>query len=186
MSEQEPRKNPFEGFRIEIDPERIEQALKALRERVQQTVTTGRYTKVRLSYKGKPVMPDLPLGVFLATEGLAFWLVNPLAALLVNLGARAILDVEFLHEADELVREGLAAYLDGEITTAEERYREALSRRPDDPAALYNLGTLLRVTGRTDEAVTTLRRAAMGPEGHPDVARASEALERLTGGKRTL
>lgn len=180
------RKNPFEGFRVEIDPENIDAAVKKLRERVEGTFQAGRYTKVRLSFKGKPIGPDIPLALFLAGEGAAFWLVSPLGALLVNLGAKAFLDVEFVHEADELVQEGLAMYLDGELEGAEAKYREALKRRPEDPAALYNLGTLLRVSGRKEEAITVLRKAAMGPEGHPDVVRASEAVEKMTATKRSL
>lgn len=167
------------GFKLEIDPERVEETLKGLRDRVRDTFVAGRYTRVRLSYRGKAVGPDIPLAVFLAGEGAAFWLLSPLAALLVNLGAKAILDVEFVHEADELVQEGLAAYLEGELDVAERRYREALDRRPDDPSAWYNLGTLLRVTGRKEEALAALRRAAMGPEGHPDVRRAAEAVGKL-------
>ena len=175
-----------EGFRLEIDPEKVDEALKDLRERIQRSFSAGRYTKVRLSYKGKTLGPDIPLAVFLAAEGVAFWMVSPLGVLLANLGAKAVLDVEFIHEADELVQEGLALYLDGETEAAEAKYREALERRPEDPAALYNLGTLLRVTGRKDEALRYLRRAAMGPEGHPDVVRAAEAVERLEGGRKTL
>jgi Flp pilus assembly protein TadD len=75
--------------------------------------------------------------------------------------------------------------MDGELAEAEKRYRKALDKRPDDPSALYNLGTLLRVTGRDEEATSALRRAAMGPEGHPDVLRATEALDRMQG-KRKL
>lgn len=177
-------RNPFQGFRVQIDPEKVQDALERIRERASQAFQDGRYTKVRLSYRGKAIAPDIPLAVLLATEGVAFWLVSPLPALLVNLGAKALLDVEFIHEADELVREGLALYLDGEVDAAEARYREALRRRPDDVSALYNLGTLLRVTGRVDEARDALGRAAMGPEGHPDVARAAEALARMDGAKR--
>jgi tetratricopeptide (TPR) repeat protein len=173
------KKGPFQGFNLEIDPDDIEDTLKRLRSRIQNAFTAGRYTKVRLSYNGKPVGPDLPLAVFLATEGVAFWLMSPLAAILVNLGAKAVLSVEFIHQADELVEEGLQLYLDGETEGAEAKYREALARRPEDPAALYNLGTLLRVTGRKEEAIATLRRAAMGPEGHPDVVRAAEVIERM-------
>jgi len=175
---------PRSGFRLEVDPEKVEEALRALRERVRESVQQGRYTKVRLSYKGKQLGPDLPLAIFLTAEGAAFWLLSPLAALVVNLGARSLLDVEFVHEADELVQQGLDAYLDGELEAAEASYREALRRRPDDPSALYNLGTLLRVTGRREQALATLRRAAMGPPEHPDVVRAAEALARMeTGGK---
>lgn len=174
------------GFKVQIDPDDIEAALRQIRERVQKTFKAGRYTKVRLSFRGKQVGPDIPLAIFLASEGLAFWLVNPIAALLVNVGAKAVLDVEFIHEAEELVQEGLNLYLDGEIEAAEAKYREALSRRPDDPTALYNLGTLLKVSGRRDEALAALRQAVMGPEGHPDVVRAAEAIERMTSGKKAL
>jgi len=182
----EPKRRRFGGFQFEVDPERVEESLRALRERVRRSFTEGRHTRVRLSYRGKVLGPDIPLGVFLAGEGMAFWLMTPLAALLVNLGAKAVLDVEFVHEADELVQEGLAAYLEGELELAERRYRDALELKPDDPSALYNLGTLLRVSGRQDEALSVLRRAAMGPEGHPDVVRAAEAVDRMTQRKKNL
>lgn len=178
------RDNPFESFRVRIDPEAIEETLEGIRERARAAFSDGRYTKVRLSYRGKQLLPDIPLAVFLATEGVAFWLVSPLPALLVNLGAKALLDVEFIHAADELVREGIALYMDGEVEQAEAKYRQAIERRPDNPTAHYNLGTLLRVTGRVDEARAALQQAAMGPEGHPDVVRAAEALARMQGGRR--
>lgn len=185
MAEQPKRGFPS-GFQFEVDPDRIEESLRALSKRVADSFTAGRYTKVRLSFRGKQLGPDIPLAVFLAGEGVALWFTGPLAALLVNIGAKAALDVEFLHEADELVQEGLTAYLDGDTGRAEARYRAALERRPDDPAALYNLGVLLKVLGRDAEAVSTLRKAVMGPEGHPDVTRAAEALERFSGGRKAL
>lgn len=184
--ESEPKRRPFGGFQLEVDPERVEEALRALRDRIRRTFADGRHTKVRLSYRGRVLGPDVPLGVFLAGEGVAFWLMTPLAALLVNLGAKAVLDVEFVHEADERVQQGLAAYLEGELERAERCYREALELRPEDPAALYHLGTLLRVSGRDEEALAVLRRAAMGPEGHPDVVRAAEAVERMTHRRKNL
>jgi tetratricopeptide (TPR) repeat protein len=184
--EEQGTRNPFAGFKLEIDPSDVESAMRRLRDQVRSSFTEGRYTKVRLSYKGKVLAPDIPLAVFLAGEGLAFWLVNPILAMLVNLGAKVFLDVEFIHEADELVRQGLEFYLDGDLEAAERSYREALERRPDDPSALYNLGTLLRVTNRKEEALTWLRKAAMGPEGHPDVARASDAIEKMTHPKKKL
>jgi len=178
---------PFpNGFKVEIDPEKVEEGLKRLRDRLADSFSAGRYTKVRISYRGTAIGPDIPLAVFLAGEGVAFWLMSPLGALLANLGAKAVLDVEFIHAADELVQEGLALYLDGEIEAAEAKYRQAIERRPDDPSALYNLGTLLRVSGRSDEALRVLRKAAMGAEGHPDVIRAAEAVGRMTEPKKSL
>jgi len=190
------QRNPFEGFKIELDPERMEEFSKTLRAkldelrgRVKEGVDQGRYTKVRISYRGKPVGPDLPMGALLAGEGLALLAFGPLWTLLGNLGARAMLEVQILHEAEELVAQGVDAWLAGDSEKAEARYRDALERRRDDTAALYNLGVLLRVTGRVDEALVVLRKAAMGPEGDPDVAKASELLGRMEGkaeGKRRL
>ena len=180
------RSGPFQAFKLEVDPEKVEEGLRRLREKLSESFSAGRHTKVRISYRGKAVGPDIPLAVFLAGEGVAFWLMSPLGVLLANLGAKAVLDVEFIHVADELVQEGLALYLDGEIEEAEAKYRQALHRRPDDPSALYNLGTLLRVSGRGEEALRVLRKAAMGSEGHPDVIRAAEAVERMSTPKKTL
>jgi tetratricopeptide (TPR) repeat protein len=184
-------KGPFQRLRIEIDPEKLEEASRRLREvveearvRLGESVEAGRYTRVRLSYKGKQLGPDLPLSAFLAGQGLALMALGPLWALLGNLGAKAVLEVEFLHEADELVAKGNEAYMHGELESAEALYRDALLRRADDPAALVHLAVLLRVSGRTDEALGLLRRAVTGPEGHPEVVRAAEMLARLSGGRK--
>ena len=184
MTEKPP--NPFESFRVEIDPDRIEDTLSAIRDRIRSGMNHTRNTLVRLSFNGKPIGPDIPLAALLATEGVAFWLLSPIAALLVNLGAKSVLDVEFIHTADELIEEGVDAYLDGELALAEAKYREALTRRPNDPAAHYNLGTLLRVSGRIPEAMEHLNAAASGPEDHPDVSRAADAIRRINTPGKTL
>jgi hypothetical protein len=56
--------------------------------------------------------------------------------------------------------------------------------RPDDPAALYALGVLLRVTGRREEAMSCLEKVAATE--NPDRAKAVEALEKMKRGLRTL
>ncbi|HMV69396.1 MAG TPA: tetratricopeptide repeat protein [Myxococcota bacterium] len=187
----DPWKNPFENLRIEVDPQRLDEMtrnlrakLDELRGRVADGVEFGRYTKVRLSYRGKQVGPDIPLAALLAGEGVALMALGPLWAVLGNLGAKAMLEIEVLHESDELVTRGNELYMAGETDAAERCYRQALERRRDDPTALYHLGVLLRVTGRTDEALSALRKAAMGPEGHADVARAAELLQRMEGKRR--
>ncbi len=175
----------FEDFRLEIDPERVDEAVRTLGEQARKLVDQGRYTRVRLKYKGKPLMPDIPMGVFLATEAMTFWYTGLLKALVVNLGMRTVIEVEFIHNADEKVAEGIDLYMAGEVEDAEAKYREALRMKADDPAALYNLGVLLRVTGRRAEALECFKQAAEA-EGHPDAPRAAEALERMSRGPRTL
>ncbi len=184
-------KNPFENFKVEVDPQKVDDASKAIRSRIDELMSRvrsgvdhGRYTKVRISYRGNQLGPDLPLAAVVAGEGVALWLLGPVRAILGTLGARAVFDVQLLHEADELVAKGIELYMAGETEAAERCYRDALERRKEDPQALYHLGVLLRVTGRNDEAVAAFRTAAMGPEGHPEVVKAAEMLARMEGKRR--
>jgi tetratricopeptide (TPR) repeat protein len=180
-----PPKNLFESFRIEVDPERIDESVRALTGKVKEWVDQGRYTKVRISYKGKPLLKDIPLGVFVATEAVTFWYAGLLRALVVNLGVRTFIEVELIHDAEEKIARGIELYMDGEVEAAEDCYREALRMKPGDVSALYNLGVLLRVTGRRAEAIEVLEKAAAA-EDHPDAERAAEVLEKLKRGPRTL
>lgn len=175
----------FENFEIEIDPSRIDDAMRALSTRVRSLVDQGRYTKVRLKYKDKALMPDIPLTVFVATEAVTLWYAGLLRALLVNLGVRAIIEVEFIHDAEEKVSEGIELYMAGEIEGAEAKYREALRMKADDGAALYNLGVLLRVTARRDEAIECFEKVA-AMKTHPDAERAKSALSRIKRGPRSI
>lgn len=172
-------------FTWEVDPKAIERSLVELRDRLRKLVDQSRYTKVRFRWKGRPLLPDLPLTAVVAAEGLALVLGGPLQFLLVNLGVKAFIEVELIHESAERVAEGIDYFQRGEVELAEAKYREALRMNPDDTAAFYNLGILLRVTGRRDEAIECLERAARDKD-HPDALRAEEALERMRRGPRTL
>jgi tetratricopeptide (TPR) repeat protein len=173
------------SFKWEIDPASIDESLRRLGARLQQYAEQAQYTRVRFSYRGRQVLPDLPLAAVIAAEGLSLAVAGPLWLLIGNLGVKAFVEVEFIHEASEKVAEGMRLFNEGEVDAAEEKYREALRMKPDDTSALYNLGVLLRVTGRRDEAVAAFEAAAKDG-GHPDAARAKEALERMRRGSRTL
>ena len=168
----------FERFRLDIDPEKVDETVRELGERVRSLVDQGRYTKVRVLYKGKPLAPDIPMGLFLAGEVASFWWAGPLRAVVMNLGVKSFVEVVLVHEADGVLRQGVELFMNGEVEDAEARYREALRMKPGDTAALYNLGVLLRVTGRKDDALKALQQAAKD-EAHPDGARARETLGRM-------
>jgi tetratricopeptide (TPR) repeat protein len=170
---------------VEIDPAHIDESVQILTEKVRNLVGQGRYTKVRVKYKGKPLMPDIPMGVFLAAEAVTFWYSGLLRALVVNLGVRTLLEVELIHDADEKVAQGVQQFMDGDVDEAERCYRDALAIKPDDTSALVNLGILLRVTGRQAEAIDVLTQAAADTQ-HPDSERARIALEKIQGRKKTL
>lgn len=176
---QDPRKL-FERFRFEFDPDAIDDSIREFGAKVRGLYDQGRYTKVRVSYKGKQLGPDIPMAMFLAGEVASFWWAGPMRAIVLNLGVRSVIEVELVHEADGVVREGVELYMQGEVEAAEARYREALRMKPADTAALYNLGVLLRVTGRPAEAIDCFTRAGKD-EQHADGARAREALGRMKG-----
>lgn len=178
-------KNPFENFKVEIDPERIDDAVRSLGERVRALAEQGRHVKVRVKYKGKPLMQDIPLPVFAAAEVVSFWWAGLMQALVMNLGMKAFLEVEFIHEADEKVAEARVRFAEGDVEAAEFAYREALRMKPNDPAALYHLGVLLRVSGRKEEAIAALEKAAAAT-GHADAPRAAELLEKIRSTGKTL
>jgi tetratricopeptide (TPR) repeat protein len=166
---------------LELDPEKIDENLREAGRWVREQVGTHRWTKVRLNYKGKPILPDIPLGLFLAGEIWSLSWAGPLRLILVNLGLGSVLDVELINEADERVAEGRALFNDGEVEGAEDKYREALQMRPGDADALLALGVLLRVSGRKDEAREALSRAAAATE-HPAAEKARAILDRMGGG----
>lgn len=167
-----------DSFTFKIDPEAVEESVRGLQDKARRLWDQGRYTKVRIKYKGKPILPEIPLAALLAAEGVSLWLAGPLRLLVVNLGANVFLEVELVHEASERVREGQELFAQGEVDAAEAKYREALTMKPEDGAALYNLGVLLRVVGRRDEALACFEKVAAMAE-HPDQPRAAEALERM-------
>jgi tetratricopeptide (TPR) repeat protein len=166
----------YDRLRVPLDPAELEATLRGLPERLRRLVDDGRYSKVRVKFRGTQLLPDLPLGGVLAGELLA-GLALPIGALLVNIGAGAFLDIELLHEADGMVAAGQAKLAEGEVEEAEALYRGALKLRPDDANALFHLGVLLRVSGRRDEAAAHFERVvAIGGE---NAARAAEALDKL-------
>jgi tetratricopeptide (TPR) repeat protein len=63
-------------------------------------------------------------------------------------------------ETDALYALGVLAGRRGDLARAEARYRDVLARAPNAVDALVNLGDVLMRTGRTEEALVSLRRAA--------------------------
>ena len=173
-----------ERFRWEVDPQALEASLRELVERAKRLVAEGRYTRVRLKYRGKPMGPEVPLPALIAMEGLGLLVASPLYLLIANLGVKAFVEVEFIHEAEDRIREGMDLFNDGEVDEAEKKYREALALRHDDPLASYHLGVLLRVTGRREEAIACLERAAKSEI--PEAEKAREARSKMSRTGRSL
>ena len=165
-------------FDFEIDPERVEDNLREMGERVRQLVQDHRYSKVRVSYKGKQLLPDIPLAIFIGAEAATFWWTGPLRIVLLNLGVGSILTVELVNESDEEVEVGRESFMDGDTEEAEASYRNALRMKPNSAAAHYNLAVLLRVSGRVTEAIEHLQEAAEQSEA-PEGEKARALLKKM-------
>ncbi|HLT29587.1 MAG TPA: tetratricopeptide repeat protein [Myxococcaceae bacterium] len=164
---------------IEIDPERIEQSLRKLAGELSTWARRGRYTKVRFRFRGKPLLPDLPLAAVVAAEGLTFYWGGILRALLMNVAGGSLLDVELIHDAEKEIQSGKEALLSGDLDTALAHYRRAVAMQPEGAQAHLNLGVALKLRGEREEASTALKRAQeLDPEG-PVGAEAKRLLERL-------
>lgn len=167
-----------DNMKVEIDPDRMDESLENLGEKLRGIYDQGRYTKIRLKFRGKQIGPEIPLALLVAGEVATVFWTGPLVLVVTNLGIKAVIDIEIVHEASNKVREGLDYWQDGEVELAEEKYREALRMKPGDTAANYNLGVVCRVTGRKEEAKEYFLQAAEDEE-HDDGRRAREALGRM-------
>ncbi len=165
-------------YQFDLEPEQLEESLRDLGEKLQRTFQDHRYSRVRLSWKGKPLLPDIPLALFVAGEAASFWWAGPLRAVILNLGIGSVITVEVVNEADTKVEAGRALFMEGEVEQAEAAYRDALRMKPSSAGAHFNLGVLLRVTGKLELAREHLRQAAELDDG-PDSEKAQELLEKM-------
>jgi hypothetical protein len=89
---------------VDVEPGRIEEMLHKLRTEVGALANKGRYTRVRFKFRGKQLLPDLPLAAVIAAEGLTFYWTGILRALLVNVAGRSVLSVELVNDSGRFVR----------------------------------------------------------------------------------
>ena len=151
---------------IEVDPSRIEATLLKLKEQLVAWANKGRYTKVRFKFRGKQLLPDLPLAAALAAEGLTFYWAGILRALIVNVAGKTVLDVELVNDSEKQIQLGKEALLGGDVDRAIELFREALSMDARSPKVHLNLGVALKLKGDVAGARACLQRAhSLDPKG---------------------
>jgi tetratricopeptide (TPR) repeat protein len=126
----------------------------------------GRYTKVRFKFRGKQLLPDLPLAAIVAAEGLTFYWGGILRALIANVVGKSVFQVEFVNDADKRVQEGKEALLSGDVDQALALFREALSMDRDNVSAHLNVGVALKLKGDREGALAAFEKAKeKDPEG---------------------
>jgi hypothetical protein len=165
---------------FELDPQKLTEGLKALQGELLHWANKGRYTRVRFKFRGKQLLPDLPLAAVVAAEGLTFYWTGILRALLVNVAGQSVLSVELVNDADKRVQEGKEALLSGDVDVALAHFREALAMDRDHAAAHLNLGVGYKLQGQRELAIAALEKAQKkDPKGAVGVE-----AERLLAGLR--
>ncbi|MDF1564546.1 MAG: tetratricopeptide repeat protein [Deltaproteobacteria bacterium] len=159
---------PTEPIVIEIDRqlERLDQVLEKVRGEVTYWAKKGVYTKVRFKFRGKPLLPDLPMAAFLAAEAATFWYTGLLRALVMNVGGRALFDVELISDAEPHLARGQEHLLDGDVDEALEEFQRALAIDRDLPSAHLQVGVCKKLRGEKEGAREAFRKARdLDPHG---------------------
>jgi len=177
-----PADEPSSTLPVDVQPGAIDEALRKVTDTLRQWANAGRYTKVRFKFRGKPLLPDLPLAAVMAAEGLPFYWTGILRALLVNVAGRSVLDVELVNDSEHHVQKGKEELLSGEVDRAISEFRIAIAKQHDNPRAHLNLGIALKLKGDRAAARAALDRAkGLDPDG-PVGKEAERLLQGLGGG----
>jgi tetratricopeptide (TPR) repeat protein len=142
-------------------------------------IDRGRYRKVRISRRGKQVLPDIPVAAAAVVEAASLYGAGLGRVLAANMGVNFLFDVEIVNEADKFLEKGKKALLDGELDRASEAFERAL--RIDDlhPEAHLQLGVVRRLQGRLEEARACFARVRGLDETGEHGQRAEELLRGL-------
>lgn len=159
----------------------VEEALAIARARGEELLRKGRFTRVRVSFRGRELV-SMPLAAFVAVEALSVLRLSLPAVLLLNLVGKLSLSVDFINEAAEEVAAGRAHLLDGDLDEAIACFRQAVQMDPKYADAHLRLGIALRMKGDADPAATAFERASqLDPDGEVGVE-AKKQLEKLSRG----
>jgi tetratricopeptide (TPR) repeat protein len=144
---------------FELDTGRIEEALEKVGSELVRWAKKGRYTKVRLKFRGRQLLPDIPLAALVAAEGLSFYWAGLLRALAVNVAGGALIDVELVNDSEKVIAQGREALLSGEVEKALEHFRKATEMDRDNADAWLNLGVASKLRGDLAGARNALEKA---------------------------
>ena len=165
---------------FEIDPQRVEESLLKLKDQVVVWAKRGRYTKVRFKFRGKQLLPDVPLAAVAAVEGATFYWAGLLRMLVFNLAGQTVFDVELVNDSEKKLAKGKEALLSGDLDMALEYFREAEDMDGENPHVHLNLGIALKLKGDHVAARAALERAKkFDDEGGPTAAEADRLLTTL-------
>lgn len=172
-------RDPNEALTIGDIADGVTNVAESLGTHARRLIDRGRYRKVRISRKGKQVLPDIPVAAAAALEAASMYGAGIARVLAVNVGARFLFDVEIVNEADKYFERGKTALLDGDLDRAREALEKAVRIDDTHPGAFLQLGVLWRLRGEPENARAMLLRARELDENGEVGKRAEEILRAL-------
>jgi hypothetical protein len=147
------RKAGTEARRIALDmSEGFDKAWGKVRAEADHMVKKGQHTRVRIKFRGRQVGPDLPVAVVAAAEIASLWWAGPLRLILAHVVGQAVLDVEFVNDAQSHVAAGKAFLASGDLDDAVREFDLALSMDRGSAGAHLGRGICFKLRGDKDVA----------------------------------
>ncbi|HSE40134.1 MAG TPA: hypothetical protein VLH08_05160 [Acidobacteriota bacterium] len=143
---------PPNKIKLEINTERIEESIRQAVDKVQYWYSQGMIHKVRLKYRGKAILPDIPLSYFMLVQVATFFLTGVVRALAISLGTRIFFEVELINDAEQLFNKAKQIYLDGELDDAEMLFEDVLKLDKHYAEAHLYLGIINKIRQNREKA----------------------------------
>jgi len=138
--------------------EGFEGAFAKITAQARDLMSKGQHTRVRVKFRGKQIA-EVPIAVVAAAEVASFWWFGPLRVVLGHVVGRAVLDVEFVSNADHHVSEGRRWLQEGEMEKALAEFDKALSMDRRHAGAHLGRGIALKLRGDKASARDAFREA---------------------------
>src|SRR5437868_9608815 len=138
--------------------EGLDGAFARVSEQARDLMAKGQHTRVRIKYRGKQIA-EAPIAVVAAAEVASFWWFGPLRVVLGHVVGKAVLDVEFVSNADQHVAEGRRWLQEGEVEKALAEFDKALAIDRRHAGAHLGRGIALKLRGDKASAREAFRQA---------------------------
>jgi tetratricopeptide (TPR) repeat protein len=124
----------------------LEEAFTKISAQARDLMSKGQHTRVRIKFRGKQIA-EVPIAVVAAAEVASFWWFGPLRVVIGHVVGKAVLDVEFVSNADHHVQQGRTLLADGELEKAVAEFEKALAMDRRHAGALLGKGIALKLKG---------------------------------------
>jgi tetratricopeptide (TPR) repeat protein len=143
---------PVKKVKLEVNTERVEESIRQAVEKIQYWYRQGMLHKIRLKYKGKAILPDIPLSYFMLVQVATFFLTGVVRALALNLGTRVFFEVEMINDAEELLKRAKELYLAGDLEEAERLLQDVIRLDRHYAEAYLYLGIISKIRKESESA----------------------------------